>query len=295
MKNLSLLLLLVLTFAFQSLAIGQNPIPNPSFETWEDTAGWGGSLPDGWLGFANDGLVTQSTDAHSGSYALGGAVIPVPGASGDTTNGTFLWYAANNDAQDGFGINFPPVAFEGYYKLTSVGNDALEIDVFYSKQGYLLSASIFVDSTSGSGYRFFSIPPDIPLSDIPDTVTMYIMLNNSSGLTHMGTSFVLDDIAVTGSSSVSTVQNPGLPLEQNFPNPFGTNTTIQYSLPTADKVSLVVFNILGERMAVLENGVETAGRHEVHLERGNLPAGIYSYQLSTASGLNATRFLQIVK
>src|ERR1039457_6100623 len=104
--KLSRMLLFLLPIAlFHSRAMAQNPIPNPSFEIWEDTTGWGGSLPAGWFGFANNGLVTQSTDAHSGSFALAGAVIPVL----DTNNGPFLWYAGSNDASNnGFPIDFIP-------------------------------------------------------------------------------------------------------------------------------------------------------------------------------------------
>jgi hypothetical protein len=213
----------------------------------------------------------------------------------DTNNGPFLWYAGSNDASNnGFPIDFIPTAFEGYFQLTSVGNDALEIDVFFNKQGSLLSAAFFIDSTSTSGYQHFSIPPNVPLLDVPDTVQMYIMLNNSSDSTHVGSSFTLDDLVLTRFSSVSTVKGPSLELGTNFPNPFARNTTIRYTIPTLGQVSLTVYNILGEQVAVLENGIKSAGSHEIRFERGNLPAGLYSYRLSTSDSQSTVRFLQIL-
>ncbi|HRR09478.1 MAG TPA: T9SS type A sorting domain-containing protein [Rhodothermales bacterium] len=70
-------------------------------------------------------------------------------------------------------------------------------------------------------------------------------------------------------------------LASNYPNPFNPTTTIEFGLPMASDVRLSVFNLLGQEVAVLASGTQTAGTHTVTFEAGNLPSGTYLYRLST--------------
>ena len=72
-------------------------------------------------------------------------------------------------------------------------------------------------------------------------------------------------------------------LEQNFPNPFNPNTTIRFSLPGSGNVKLEIFNILGEKVQTLLKEFYNAGIHEIEFDAGNLPSGIYFYQLQAGS------------
>ena len=84
-------------------------------------------------------------------------------------------------------------------------------------------------------------------------------------------------------------------LKQNYPNPFNPTTTIVFDLPTQAKLSLKVFNILGQEVAVLAQGEEfTAGTHSVVLHAEDLSSGIYFYQLS-ARGASGNEFHQVKK
>jgi hypothetical protein len=67
-------------------------------------------------------------------------------------------------------------------------------------------------------------------------------------------------------------------LFQNHPNPFNPATTIRYELPRAAYVSLKIFNVLGQKVAVLVDRHEEAGQHRV-VWNGNAPSGIYFYRL----------------
>ncbi len=83
-------------------------------------------------------------------------------------------------------------------------------------------------------------------------------------------------------------------LSQNFPNPFNPVTTIEYSIPTAEPVTLRVFNMLGREVATLVDGIQAPGIHEVQFNAGTLPSGMYVYRLE-ASGFNETKKLVLLK
>jgi len=68
-------------------------------------------------------------------------------------------------------------------------------------------------------------------------------------------------------------------LEQNFPNPFNPTTSIKYILPKQGHVHLGVFNMLGQEVAVVFDGVQPAGTHEVEFKNIDLPSGIYFYRI----------------
>jgi len=68
-------------------------------------------------------------------------------------------------------------------------------------------------------------------------------------------------------------------LEQNFPNPFNPATTIKYDLPYESKVTLKIFNLLGQDIGTLVNEHKQPGRYEVQWNAGNFPSGVYVYRL----------------
>ncbi len=88
-------------------------------------------------------------------------------------------------------------------------------------------------------------------------------------------------------------------LLQNFPNPFNPRTTIRFALPNSAKVSLVIYNVLGQKIATLLNEQSyTAGFHAVewHGDSDNgqrAASGIYFYRISSANFTATKRMLLI--
>lgn len=80
-------------------------------------------------------------------------------------------------------------------------------------------------------------------------------------------------------------------LSQNYPNPFNLSTTIRYGLPARSHVSLTVFNILGQHVAVLQNGEQEAGYHDVKFNAANLSSGVYFYRLQESTFVETKRLL----
>ena len=83
-------------------------------------------------------------------------------------------------------------------------------------------------------------------------------------------------------------------LEQNFPNPFNPATTITYTIPKSGYVRLAVFNLLGQEVAKIFEGVQSAGTYEVTFSKEELPTGIYFYRIQ-APGFVETRKMIITK
>ena len=83
-------------------------------------------------------------------------------------------------------------------------------------------------------------------------------------------------------------------LMQNYPNPFNPTTTIQYSIPKDARVSLVVYDVLGRQVAVLESEVKPAGSYTVSFDASRLASGVYMYRLQ-ADYFTMIRKMLVVK
>ena len=70
-------------------------------------------------------------------------------------------------------------------------------------------------------------------------------------------------------------------LEQNYPNPFNPTTNINFSIPQAGLVSLIVYNIIGEEVSQVVNEYLNAGTHTFEFDASNLSSGIYFYSIKT--------------
>jgi hypothetical protein len=83
-------------------------------------------------------------------------------------------------------------------------------------------------------------------------------------------------------------------LSPNYPNPFNPATTIEYNLPKAARVQLKVYNVLGQEVATLVDGIVTAGQHSVSFNASNLASGIYLYKIAAGTFVS-TRKMVLVK
>jgi len=83
-------------------------------------------------------------------------------------------------------------------------------------------------------------------------------------------------------------------LEQNYPNPFNPSTTINFSLAADSKVSLSVFDVLGQEVANLISGNLAAGSHEINFNASNVNSGVYFYRID-ATAVDGTNFTSVKK
>jgi hypothetical protein len=81
----------------------------------------------------------------------------------------------------------------------------------------------------------------------------------------------------TGSESLPAA----LALLQNYPNPFNPSTTFSLDLPVRSRVTLEIFNILGQTVARPVSDITMdEGRHSVPFDGRNLATGVYTYRLT---------------
>ena len=102
-------------------------------------------------------------------------------------------------------------------------------------------------------------------------------------------------VDVKGQSKI----NYNFKLYQNYPNPFNPTTKIKYSIPNVEtnrdlSVQIIVYNVLGKKVATLVNENQKAGNYEIEFNGSNLPSGIYFYRLQAGSFVS-TKKLTLLK
>ena len=118
---------------------------------------------------------------------------------------------------------------------------------------------------------------------IGNTVQIRFRFRSDSSTRQPGS--YIDDFHVYGRASTPTsVDNPQMTvmsyeLFDNYPNPFNPSTTIEFHLSAQNKVTLKIFNILGEEVTTLVSDRLPAGKHRYKWEASHLSSGIYLYRL----------------
>ena len=72
-------------------------------------------------------------------------------------------------------------------------------------------------------------------------------------------------------------------LGQNYPNPFNPATKIKYSVPQNSLVTIAVYDLTGQEVALLLNEVKEAGNYEINFDASQLSSGVYFYKMSSNS------------
>ena len=227
-----------------------------------------------------------------------------------TTNGRFVDIPTNPDM-----VLLPSFKLYMYHPKTGPGAPAA-VSLVSPPSGdtgdSLVTALSWTAPALADSYRV-QIATDTafssPISDRTTTSTTLITPVLTSGTTYFwrvevynkyGISYYQDPPWSFTTKVVSGVapDKPGLPgsfsISQNYPNPFNPSTTIDYSLPSAVHVQLKIYNLFGQEVRLLIDGVQHAGYHQVVFTASNLPSGIYVYRL-LAGRYSGTGRMSLVK
>jgi len=135
---------------------------------------------------------------------------------------------------------------------------------------------------------------DIALSEytVPNLAEIFQMKFDGNGDVYIDNIYFHKGEPVSVEDQELTPSN--FTLEQNYPNPFNPSTKISFSTKNAAQVSLEVYNVMGQKLATLVNGVVTSGNHTVTFDATNFASGMYLYKL-TAGNFTSVKSMMLIK
>lgn len=193
--------------------------------------------------------------------------------TGETVNGITLFYVdfpsngIQNGAPDGISlsINEEVVQFLSYEGvMTAVDGPAADLestDIGAAQNGTESIGSSLYLTGKGRTYNQF---------------TWAAANSSTKGLVNAGQEFPL---LTSNNEEIHLAET--IKLHQNYPNPFNPVTSIQFEMKQASQINLSVFNVLGERVALLADGRFGAGLHTLTFDASALASGVYFYRLYT--------------
>lgn len=196
----------------------------------------------------------------------------------------------------------PDINGDGTDEILIVGTNALSQGVIHLGSAtmadvpdILLKTPLLHSTMGHSGTATIFRQFRTPIGDFTGDGVMNFMGRQVGDARFRDQPVYLFDLNMTGTSVAERSDLPSqLVLQQNFPNPFNPTTTIRYSLPQNSDVRLEVFNVLGQRVAILADQQQTAGWHTVSFDGSRLASGVYLYRLS-AGGQVTSKSLTLIK
>lgn len=175
----------------------------------------------------------------------------------------------NETLFDGISIRFGQTYEEDYPDVISPINGS-ELCLNYSNNK---GAGIYYSGKFGSSDKVSKLVYiAFPVETISDDSVFSSLIKNSF-------EFFDTPVSVSDQNSVPSK----FELKQNYPNPFNPNTSIEYSVPNTEYVSLKVYDILGNEVATLVNEKKYAGSYKVNFDASQLSSGVYFYKLNAGT------------
>jgi hypothetical protein len=182
-------------------------------------------------------------------------------------------------------------------ELTSFTASALgnEVTLNWRTATEVNNSGFEVERNSGAGFVKIGFVPGIGTSSEPNLYSF-----TDADLKAGEYSYRLKQVDYDGSFeysqeiSVELTTPSVFVLEQNYPNPFNPSTTIAFSLAAEAKVSLKIFNTLGQEVTQIVNSNMNEGYHEVNFDASAYNSGVYFYKIE-AQGIDGQNFTQVRK
>jgi subtilisin-like proprotein convertase family protein len=242
-------------------------------------------------------LVTAGVAPFSGSFIPEGLLS---GVDGENALGDWLLCITDDAGGDigyiiGVCLKFEydeilPVAFGGFDAVAGNGKITLNwntlsennVDHFeLSRDGAVVANVAAENNASGASYSY-----------VDNDVTNGVEYNYS--LVSVDVNGARQDLATMSATPVGAAVVNAYALHQNYPNPFNPTTNIAFDMVEAGHVTINVYNVMGQKVAELVNGVAEAGRHTVSFDATSLSSGLYLYKME-ANGFTAQSKMVLMK
>ncbi|HLX11466.1 MAG TPA: T9SS type A sorting domain-containing protein, partial [Bacteroidota bacterium] len=180
-----------------------------------------------------------------------------------------LYFGAGGEMSDAYRLP-PPPAGDGFDARFSTGSM-----VAFARTGISTNLPITISSPY--------YPVTIDWTNPSTTSASIVIGTSSTKLTSNGSITIPDATTLVGLQiSGATALPTAFALAQNYPNPFNPSTRIAYALPVDARVTLRIYNVLGQVVATLADGEQSAGYKTIEFNFGSLSSGVYFYRLEAA-------------
>ncbi len=142
-------------------------------------------------------------------------------------------------------------------------------------------ASIVVDANQPNGTGMIATTKDDDKDDETFTIALGTLPSGFAAGAQASVEITITDATVTSIESPAEEIPTAFALEQNYPNPFNPTTTIEFALDKTQRVTLAVYDLLGQEVQVLVDGVRPAARYRIPFDATDLASGTYLYVLRT--------------
>ena len=216
-----------------------------------------------WVRSAGEGDITISAGMRAKRREY---INHLEGASTLVVNGQTLYFGMDVPDDKKLSYSLPPKPPPGAFDVRFAGDWKYSID--------------------GGEIQLMSTVPTLPVSYNVIDGEEWILTHSEKGielpLNGSGLLEIPGDISsIVLTRRVEEILPGTFTLKQNYPNPFNPVTEIKYEIPAEGLVSLKVFNILGEEVAVLVNERQPQGNYTATFSAGILPSGVYVYTLES--------------
>lgn len=262
-------------------------IPNEGFEQWS------GSNPVNWVSGNVEGFtfVTPSGNPLSGQFA---ARLETKSIMGNLVPAVL---SAGSDGE-GFPVSQRHGQLSFYYKFSKTVSTAyLFVSVGFKKGEDGIGAGVLAINTPADNYTPVTIPVTYINEEIPDLGVILIQVTDQNLSPAASGSYAeIDDLSFSILTDVND-ESAGVndfSLEQNFPNPFNPSTRINYQIAKDNFVTLKVYDIIGNEIAVLVDKLHNAGSYSVEFNGNNFSSGIYFYRIQYGN-ISDTKKMMLIK
>lgn len=264
--------LFIFSFLLPIIVFSQNPVPNPGFEFWTQ------GEPDEW--HTNNSLPTQITiqstiDANAGNYAaeasvidLTGTIIP-PFLSAEGANGT------------GFPVSVDYTTLQCWYKVNLVGGDEFIVSVvMYDDSSNAIGSADVAITASASTFTQLSLPINYPVStNVASCIIQFIAADSTGIVTaHLGTSFIIDDVELTGINS-SGQEKRDIFLNV-YPVPASDYIFVDTDFLQDGPAVITILDCMGKMVVQEEVQVSKMNYDKLRINFPGMSAGLYFLQLN---------------